>query len=190
MTEVSDDGLLAACLRGDQAAWGTLIERYAALIYSIPLKYGLSAADAADVFQAVCVTLFEKLDTVRAPRGLAAWLITTTSRQSIAAARRRRRDQAHATDVLSPEIAVPDPDLLPEDELVALERQRIVLAAVAQLPANCRRLIEALFTDARQQQSYQQLAEGLGIPMNSLGPKRLRCLARLRRLLIAAGYES
>jgi RNA polymerase sigma factor (sigma-70 family) len=188
LTEASDDALLAACLGGNDAAWAALIDRYAALIYSVPLKYGLSEADAADVFQWVCVTLFEKLDSVRAPRGLAAWLITTTSRQCIAVARRRRAEQAHQAVSGASDAELPDPDLVPEDVLLALERQRVVRVAVARLPANCRKLIEALFRDDSQQTTYQELAEGLGVPMNSLGPTRARCLDRLRRLLLAAGY--
>ena len=60
-----DDDLLAACLRGEQAAWNALIDRYAALIYSIPLKYGLNEQDAADVFQSVCVSLFQNLGSIR-----------------------------------------------------------------------------------------------------------------------------
>lgn len=188
LTDASDDELLAACLRGEQTAWAALIDRYAALIYSIPLKYGLAPSDAADIFQSVCVTLFEKLDSVRAPRGLAAWLITTTSRQCVALARQRRRELAHGAGQGSADIGILDPDLLPEEELVGLEQQRIVRAAVRQLPLNCRRIIEALFTDAAEQQTYQQLAEGLGVPMNSLGPTRARCLERLRKLLLAAGY--
>jgi RNA polymerase sigma factor (sigma-70 family) len=168
----TDDDLLAACLRDDQTAWETLIDRYAALIFSIPLKYGLAQSDAADVFQAVCLVLFERLDTIRAPRGLAAWIITTASRQSVLVSRRRRRDQSRSAGTDSSDSGVPDPDLLPEEELLALERQRAVRAAVDELPARCRELIEALFSDAAQQQTYQQLASGLGVPMNSLGPTR------------------
>jgi RNA polymerase sigma factor (sigma-70 family) len=190
LKEASDDDLLAACVRGEQIAWEALIDRYAALIYSIPLKYGLAQMDAADIFQAVCIALFEKLDTIRAPRGLAAWIITTTSRQSALIARRRQRDRARLAGEgwLSPR-GVPDPDLLPEDELLALERQRIVRKAVDQLSSNCRKLIDALFSDSAQQQTYQQLARGLGVPVNSLGPTRGRCLERLRRLLDNAGYS-
>jgi DNA-directed RNA polymerase specialized sigma24 family protein len=88
---------------------------------------------------------------------------------------------------LAHEPGMRDPDLLPEDELLSLERQRIVRAAVSQLSPRCRKLIEALFTDATEQQTYQQLAHGLGLPMNSLGPTRARCLEHLRRLLVAAG---
>ena len=192
----SDEALLAACLRGEPAAWDALVDRYAGLIYSIPLKYGLSEADAGDVFQSVCVTLLEKLGTIRDPRRLAAWLITTTTRASWALARERSRELAGAAapgrragdeDRPSADESV-DPSPLPEEELLALERQALVRGAVRQLPDGCRRLVEALFTDAEQRRSYQELAEALGLPLNSLGPTRARCLAKLRRLLDAAGY--
>jgi RNA polymerase sigma factor (sigma-70 family) len=193
-TEVTntDDELVRACLRGDQTAWDSLVDRYAALIYSIPLKYGFSDADAADVFQSVCVTLLEKLSSVRAPRGLAAWIITTTSRQCMAVARQRRRELRRSVTDGSPSAdpELIDPQRLPEDELLALERQHAVQAAVAQLPPNCRRLLEALFSDSVEHTSYQQLADGLGVPMNSLGPTRARCLDKLRRLLTDAGFFS
>ncbi len=185
----TDEQLLAACVRGDHAAWDILIDRYAALIYSIPLKYRFREADAADVFQAVCVTLLEKLGTIREPRGLAAWIITTTSRQCLALAHRQSRERNRTADrQTTAEIEAADPDELPEDEILALERQYVVRAAVNQLPPKCRGLIEALFSDAHEQTSYQQLADRLGVPMNSLGPTRARCLSRLRHLLIAAGY--
>jgi RNA polymerase sigma factor (sigma-70 family) len=186
----SDQDLIAACLRGEQAGWDALVDRYAPLIYSIPLKYGFTEADAADVFQSVCVRLIEKLQTVRAPGGLAAWIATTTSRECLAVIRKRRREPGlSAADGLWVATAEPaDPQPLPEDELLLLERQQVVRTAVSQLPGNCRRLVEALFSDALERRSYQQLADGLGIPMNSLGPTRTRCFAKLRRLLNVAGY--
>lgn len=188
--ETNDEALLAACLRGEQLAWNELIDRYAALIYSIPLKYGLGDADAADVFQAVCITLLEKLGSIRAPRGLAAWIITTTSRQCLAVARQRKRDHLHSRPIgaITTEIDPIDPDPLPDEELLVLERHHLVRRAVAQLPETCRRLVDALFSDASEQTSYQRLADGLGVPMNSLGPTRARCLEKLRRMLVAAGY--
>ena len=187
----SDEELLAACLRGEHAAWEALIDRYAALIYSIPFKYGFEEADASDVFQSVCVTLLEKLGSIRAPQGLAAWIITTTNRQCLGVLRQRRRELGHsaADGPAVLEFDPVDPDRLPEDELVSLERQHMVRAAIAQLPPNCRELVDALYSDARQPASYQQLAEGLGMPMNSLGPTRARCLEKLRRLLMAAGFS-
>jgi RNA polymerase sigma factor (sigma-70 family) len=186
----SDADLQTACLKGDQDAWDALVNRYAALIYSVPIKYGFAEADAADVFQAVCVTLIEKLGSVREPGGLAAWIVTTASRECLAVIRRQRRERSRSAvqGARSTDIEPADPQLLPEEELLALERQQVVRAAVNQLPTNCRRLIEELFSDTLDRPSYQQLASGLGVPMNSLGPTRTRCLERLRRQLKTAGY--
>jgi RNA polymerase sigma factor (sigma-70 family) len=187
-TTTSEEDLLAACLNGEQAAWDALVDRYSALIYSIPLKYGFGDAEAADIFQSVCVTLVEKLGTIRAPRGLAAWIITTTSRQCIAFARQRSREQARSMLDGALGTEPTDPDLQPEDELLALERQHVVRTAVNQLPENCRQLVGALFNESHT--SYEQAARSLSIPPNSLGPTRTRCLEKLRRLLVAAGYTS
>ena len=45
----TDPQLIRACLAGEEAAWRTLVVRYERLIYSIPLRYGLSVDDADDV---------------------------------------------------------------------------------------------------------------------------------------------
>jgi RNA polymerase sigma factor (sigma-70 family) len=184
LREATDEELLAACVRGEAAAWDALLDRYAALIYSIALKYGFAEQDAADVFQSVCVTLLEKLNTVRAPRGLAAWIMTTTSRQCLALARRKRREQGRSSQT-SRELPIADPDRLPEDTLLALERERQVRLAMSQLPTTCRKVLEALFSESA---TYERIAAELGIPSNSLGPTRTRCLEKLRRLLISAGF--
>jgi RNA polymerase sigma factor (sigma-70 family) len=183
----SDEELLAACLRGDEAAWDALVDRYAALIYSIPLKYGFAEADAADVFQSVCITLLEKLGSVRDPRGLPAWIITTTTRQCWAFVRQRTREHTRTSGELAVDDEPADPDPLPDEEVLALERQQQVRNAMAQLQPKCRRLLEALFSDTGQT-SYQELADSLGVPLNSLGPTRARCLAKLKKLLDSAGY--
>jgi len=182
-----DEALLEACQHGDQDAWNALVDRYSALIYSIPLKHGLSEQDAADVFQSVCVTLLEKMGSIRDPRGLPAWIITTTTRQCWAVMRQHHREVGRlAGGPEAAEVDLPDPDPLPDEELVSLERQHVVRAAVARLSSNCRVLVEALFSD--DPLSYHELAEVLGVPLNSLGPTRSRCLSKLKRLLDDAGF--
>jgi RNA polymerase sigma factor (sigma-70 family) len=184
----TDEALLAACQRGEQSAWNALVDRYSALIYSIPLKYGLSAQDAADISQSVCVTLLEKLSSIRDPRGLPGWIITTTTRQCWAVIRQHQREVTRSAGQEALAIEPPDPDPLPDEEILALERQHLVRTALAQLPLNCRLLLEALFSDLPRSASYQELAETLGVPLNSLGPTRARCLGKLKRLLDRAGF--
>jgi RNA polymerase sigma factor (sigma-70 family) len=184
-TRTSDAELFSDCLGGHAGAWRLLIERYTPLIYSIPRKHGLSETDAADIFQAVCVRLFQKLGTIRDPELLPAWLITTATRESWA--HRRRACAAPAEPAGGSEEPV-DPAPLPEDELLALERQGLVRLAIEQLPEPCRRVVVALFDDCGERLSYEQLARLLGLSANSIGPTRARCLERLRALIDQSGY--
>src|SRR5262249_60499588 len=71
------------CLKGDGHAWEALIRRYRRLIYSVPVRFGFEDADAADVFQAVCLKLLEHLHEVKDDRRISAWLVTTTTRQCL-----------------------------------------------------------------------------------------------------------
>src|SRR5712671_7443691 len=71
----SDTRLVKECLSGNEEAWSLLIEKYKALIYSIPVKYGLPPQEAADVFQATCMELLARLPGLREPRTLPKWLM-------------------------------------------------------------------------------------------------------------------
>ncbi|MGI8669077.1 MAG: RNA polymerase sigma factor, partial [Aridibacter sp.] len=76
--EKSDAELIAACRRGDESAWNALVDRYQRLIITFPRRTGLSEERAADVFQEVFLTLFEKLEEIEQPEKIRSWLVTTT----------------------------------------------------------------------------------------------------------------
>src|SRR5205807_2763366 len=71
-----DERLVQDCINGDEQAWNRLIDKYKRLIYSIPVKYGFSPDDAADVFQSVCVELFTNLSKLRKIESLRLSMIT------------------------------------------------------------------------------------------------------------------
>jgi hypothetical protein len=72
---LSDQQLVRDCLIGKATAWSDLIFRYKNLIFSIPIRYGFSEEDSADIFQAVCMDLLAELHSLREPKALAGWLI-------------------------------------------------------------------------------------------------------------------
>ena len=63
-----DTRLVKQCIAGSEEAWAALIEKYKALIFSIPVKYGLPHQEAADVFQATCMELLTRLPELREPK--------------------------------------------------------------------------------------------------------------------------
>jgi RNA polymerase sigma factor (sigma-70 family) len=174
--------LVTACLQGDEDAWQLLIARYRRLIFSIPIKHGLTRDDAADIFQAVCLDLVAELSRLREPDALPKWLIQATAHKC---ARYRRQQQRIVSDEAGPDAVVPDA-ALPESLLVEVERDQAVRDAVEALSPRCRSLVEMLFfeTPARP---YRDVASRLGLALGSIGFMRHRCLEKLRTALQGAG---
>ena len=181
----SDLELVLACRRGDQLAWEKLVRRYQRLIYAIPRRAGLSDDEAAEIFQEVFTTLFEKLNDIQEPERLQAWLVTTTRRRTLRTIARRpprlgpKDDEA---DGATEAEAVQDQSPLPDEQLLILEEQQRLRTAVSQLDERCKTLVELLFY-RREPPSYAEVAQVLGVPEGSIGPTRARCLAKLLHLL-------
>lgn len=176
MGEWSDADVIEACLAGDERAWKVLVERYSRLIYTVPLRFGLSKAVADEVFQETCLVLLEKLDTLRDRSRLSSWLLTVSRRACIK--RFRRRDRVEKVGLIEGTHASREGTL--EDDLLRLEERHLVGRAVERLPSRCRRLLKALFF-AHPPRSYEEVAEELDMPVGSIGPTRARCLEKLRR---------
>ena len=182
----NDRELIADCIKGAPDAWALLLVRYQRLIYSIPIKMGLSPNDAADVFQSVCLKLLENLANLRHKDRISSWLTVTTRRESWRVAAQKKRE--HVTSVYDREEAATLLSELPsataplDQELEAAELQQIVRDAVDRLPNRCRELIKLLFYQEGDL-SYIDIARRLGIPRTSMGPTRARCLAKLKKIL-------
>jgi RNA polymerase sigma factor (sigma-70 family) len=184
LAERDDRTLVAACLEGDHSAWEALIARYQRLIYSIPIKARLSQDDAADIFQSVCLKLYEKLATIRDSERISSWLITTTSRECWRLSARNRRESVPAggddDDSFLKEIPAKGP--LADEQRETLDQQHQVRHAVEALPDRCRELITMLFYH-KDELSYVDIAGRMRMPVPSVGPTRARCLEKLRKLL-------
>jgi len=178
----TDEALLSACRRGDEAAWEALVARYQRLIFAIPRRAGLDEDLSAEVFQEVFATLLENIDSIEQPSRLQAWLVTTARRKTWRVVRRAASTvslHAHEDEGgPDPFEALPDQSVLPDEALLKLEEQHAVRAAVAELDDRCRRLLTMLFY-AAEPPPYSEIAAALGTTEGSIGPTRARCLQKL-----------
>lgn len=169
-----DAQLLDGCRRGDAVAWRELVGRYERLVFSIPLRYGLSREDAADVCQLTFTALLEQLDSVRDGTRLGGWLATVARRHAwrlLTRSRHERLDGDAGADVVDA-----------DEPLADVERLVWLSDALLTLGPACRELLLALYFDAAEP-SYAEVAQRIGRPVGSIGPTRARCLARLRLAL-------
>ena len=184
----SNEELIQACRRDDGAAWEILVRRYERLVYSIPLRAGLDRERAAEVFQQVFTKFVEHLDRIEQPDRIGAWLATTARRETWSLSQRESLTYPLSLDDNEEEshyLAAGDP--LPDKVLLRLEEQNMIRLAVAELNEQCRRLLRLLFFEPNPL-SYAEIAEELDISEGSIGPTRIRCLKKLRRLLDNLSY--
>jgi len=175
LPEPSDHDLVHACRSGDESAWSSLVERYAALIRSVPRRYGLPASEVDEVFSEVCMVLVRSLDALRDVQALPRWLVRVTTRATWEVTRRTRRAQTADLPELTGGAA-------PDSFVAVFEEEELVRSALAAISEKCRRLLGLLYFEP-EALSYDEIASRLGVPRGSLGPTRQRCLDRMREAL-------
>lgn len=183
----SVSALVARVCDGDQEAWNHLVERYSPLVWSICQRYQLSRQDIDDVGQSVWLLLVENIAGLRDAAALPGWLATTTRHEVFRALRVARRHD-HADLPQDGQIPGDADAATIEDELIAAERNAALRAAFAELQQNCHDLLSLLVADPPV--AYSEISTRLRIPIGSIGPKRARCLERLRRSPHLAGIIS
>jgi len=181
--DTPDRELVERALRGDNAAWGAIVDRYGGLAFAMARRAGLGRNDEEDVAQGVFATLVRSLAGLRDTASLAGWVATSARRAAWRAARRSRLDRGSpaAEDAA-------DDDADARDLADAVERRRLVEQALGSIDERCRHLLQALFLGAGDP-DYQAIGARFGIAPNSVGPVRNRCLRRMLEALEALGFE-
>ncbi|HKN59863.1 MAG TPA: sigma-70 family RNA polymerase sigma factor [Candidatus Acidoferrales bacterium] len=180
-----DQRLVRECLRGNEEAWSALLDKYRRLIYSIPVKYGFAADEAADIFQAVCLELLSELSNLRNPKALPKWIMQITAHKCL---HRKRQQQRLVVSDPNDEAFEKSTPAQAEGILREAEDEQELRQAMAELPPRCRELIGMLFFE-EPARPYQVVAQTLGIATGSIGFIRQRCLDRLRKRLLEAGFS-
>jgi RNA polymerase sigma factor (sigma-70 family) len=180
----NDTRLVKECLSGDEAAWAQLIDKYKALIYSIPIKYNLPPQEAADVFQSTCVELLVRLPELREPRALPKWLMQVAHHECYRVKRLSKRVVSRDSEENSPEPEVPP---IAESLVQQTQEEQMLREAIAVLTPQCRRLVEMLFFESPSR-PYAEVAAELGLALGSIGFTRQKCIERLRRRLEELGF--
>ena len=77
-SSLSDERLIARCLRGNETAWTDLVDRYKNYVYSIIVRSGIDAGSAADIFQYVWLDVCKDLSQLRKRQAFKLWLKSMT----------------------------------------------------------------------------------------------------------------
>lgn len=128
-----DEETLARALKGDQSAFGAIVRKHQAMVFSLAKRFVANDSLAEELAQDVFLQLYQHRHTIRSQEHLVFWLRRTTSHRCIDLARRRRFsaeiDIEQAGEVVAKE-SCRDPfisELLQKVLLTLSENQRLVV---------------------------------------------------------------
>jgi RNA polymerase sigma-70 factor, ECF subfamily len=176
---------------GDRDALSALLQSQQTYVYSIAMSLMHNPADAADMTQEAFVRLLRSLGTYRAETKFTTWLYRLVTNICLDGLRRRGRpvdslDEPASTqagdDAQTPGERLADSDrwTQPEEEVQLRESANEVRAALATLPP-AQRL--ALTLHYFQDQRYEDIADVLGLPLNTVKSHIRRGKERLALVL-------
>ena len=187
MADISDDELIAMYRDGDAEAFDALFDRYRAPVHNFARSMLRTPAAAEDVLQETFLAV-ARATTRYEPRGrFRIWLMRIVRNRCLnwLASERVRQAVIAETDL---EIVAPESnDPPPARRLEAHEDLRLVREAIWRLPERQR---EAIVLYAFEQLTYKEIAEVLGVPINTVKTLIHRARAELARALDGTPKET
>ena len=176
MSDPSDEVLLAAHLRGDQAAFGQLVARHERRIYGLCLRILGNREDAEDATQEAFVAALRKASSFRRAAAFSTWLYRIAVNAATDQARRRGRARLAALDPEDAGLAVDRGGELGEVVAAAVTVQ----TALAKVPEEFR--VAVVLCDLYRL-PYADAAQVLEVPVGTVKSRVFRGRAALAERL-------
>jgi RNA polymerase sigma-70 factor, ECF subfamily len=175
VSDPSDESLLAAHLRGDPHAFGTLVSRHERRIYGLCLRVLGNREDAEDATQEAFLAALRKAASFRRAAAFSTWLYRIAVNAATDQARRRGR--ARATTLGPEDAGVADPGV---DLGEAVAAAVTVQTALTQVPEEFR--VAVVLCDLYRI-PYADAAQILEVPVGTVKSRVFRGRAALAACL-------
>lgn len=168
--------LVRQAVAGRSSAFNALVECYQRRLYLYCYRMLGNADDASDAVQEAFVRAWRNIATFRTEQPFSPWLYRIAHNVCIDGL--RRRPNALSLDVEMSEGRDPaDRAAGPEEAAEAAETRRMIRAAIADLPEKYRAV---MLLRHGQGMSLDEIAEALGLPLNTVKVHLFRARERMR----------
>lgn len=178
----NEEGLLRRIADGERELFGELVLRHQDFIFNVVSKYVRFEEEARDITQEVFLKAYENLEGFRGESKLSSWLYRIAYNLSMNWSERRAGRETQLDDEAAE--AIPEAPSV-ADELYERELQLARIAEVLEtMPEKYRAVIRLYYFEDRQ---YQEIADALGLPINTVKVHLLRAKEQLRKKLGETG---
>jgi RNA polymerase sigma-70 factor (ECF subfamily) len=175
----TDHELLARVRAGDQRAFAELIDRYKARICHTTLRILGNREDAEEAAQDTFLRAYRGLENFREEAGFSTWIYRICVNTCLNLLESRKRFKAQGIEN-TPEIELPHIDS-PEYNFEEEDLQNRVFSVAEKLPVKYRTVLVLYHI---QHLAYQEIAEILKMPINSVKTHLFRARAMLRERVL------
>ena len=173
----SDTDLVELASRGDQQAFEYLFTRYReALTRLFEQRIG-DKDTAADLLQETFIKVYLHLDDYSRSYTFGQWIYTIAKNTLVDHLRRRTNDLSINDRFRAPQATTPSP----EESVIMNQSRHHFYCALEELSEEYRQIIEMRFLE---EYSYEEIAEKLGRPINTIKTQIRRAKAAVCKLLV------
>jgi RNA polymerase sigma factor (sigma-70 family) len=182
--ERSDEELIADYIKGDQAAFKVLLDRYTPILYNFSVRF-VGATNAADIVQEVFIKTWKHIKRFDISKAhFKTWVFTIT-RNTITDYLRKKKsitfsdmETAEGDSFLD---TVPDKSDLPDVVIERLEDTEVLNSLLDQLPSHYR---EVLVLYYQEEMTFAEIGQTLSKPLNTVKSHHRRALEQLRKMVL------
>jgi RNA polymerase sigma factor (sigma-70 family) len=181
LEDARDRDLVRRVSAGDEAAFRQLFQRYAPTAMALAVRIVRQAFLAEEIVQEAFLALWRRPGSYREERGsFRAWLLSTVHHRAVDLVRREEAQRRRA-ERPGPADAAVDAARDPADQVVEhatlSDDRRRVRHALADLPAEQRRVLELMYYGGKSQRT---IARELDLPLGTVKSRTLLGMRRLR----------
>jgi RNA polymerase sigma-70 factor (ECF subfamily) len=170
---LDDIALIEAC-RLDPHVFAEVVRRHQRLVFGAAFRIVKDATAAEDIAQEAFLRAFKAVDDYRGEGALGAWLYRISRNLALnVVSRSQETPTEEMADLL-------DPAHTPEAEAIRREDIRAVQVALREIPELLRR---PLVMREYQHMTYEDIAEAIGIPLNTVRSRIFRAKRALETQL-------
>jgi RNA polymerase sigma-70 factor (ECF subfamily) len=179
-SHLPDELLACRAASGRPEEFEELLRRHRSRVYRICYRMAGNAEDAEDWAQECLVRVYRQLGRYDPEQPFTPWLLKVASNTCISLAKSRSRRQSWVDLGLGEESEQVAPDSDPAQAALTGEEGRRIRAAVTGLPPLLR---QAVVLRVLEELSFRELAEALGVPLQTAASRVRRALLQVRQRL-------
>lgn len=178
MQSASDEDLMLLVGKGDEGAFGELIDRHQQRVINIAYRYVGEQLESEDIAQEVFIKIYKARKSYKPTAKFTTWLHRITVNICLNSIRTKKHD---------PSIGIAEDDLLkspknkPHEELEASEMKAVVRAAVMSLQDNQRM---AIILSKYEELSYNEISDIMDLSVEAVKSLIFRAKDALKEKLV------